>query len=168
MRGKYTKAPTHASAPKRLRMTFCTCYISIAYAISQSLPTYSSPERPNDIPIPMTSARTSDDDIISRHERKIHHYVRLHDRKRLVSMCLFILPSKPMRFGYIAPSPLPRGTTPYPTPQPPTALPPCSRPHLSLPAMQPCLLAITTSLVPLTQRMDIHSPFVHPLCEYRR
>ena len=47
MRGKYTKAPTHANAPKRLRMTVCTCYISIVYAISQSLPTCISPQRVN-------------------------------------------------------------------------------------------------------------------------
>ena len=26
-RGKYRKARTHATVPKRLRMTFCTCYI---------------------------------------------------------------------------------------------------------------------------------------------
>ena len=28
-----------------LRMMFCTCYISIAYAVTQSLPTYISPQR---------------------------------------------------------------------------------------------------------------------------
>ena len=49
----------------------------------------------------------SGETLFRRHERKIHHYVRLHDRKRLVSMCLFILPSEPMRFGYIAPPPSP-------------------------------------------------------------
>ena len=39
--------PSDANAPKRLRMTVCACYISITYAISQSLPTCISPQSVN-------------------------------------------------------------------------------------------------------------------------